>query len=377
MKAPAGLIALLSLLAFAACTEPEAQTLESVGTHRVIVEAAPSTHVETQRVTPEIIRTSLATSGSIRARRVTAISAEVAGRLTEVLVDVGDYVEQGQPLFQVDPVPYEMALAETRAGLALARAESANAAQEAERMRKLVTKRIASEQDFEKLRTAAAVARARVDQMEARVARAKRDLDRSLVRAAYAGSIVERRAHEGAMVGPEPILVLQETGALEVVLAIPEAWPARVRAGDAIQLYVEGLAEPIETRVHRVSERVDAEARTYEVRAPVRVSPQTLKAGSYVRANILVGSPKPTLVVNRSALLIRDGRKYVFRVSGETVERLPVRVGVTNTERAEILSGLESGDEVVIGEDAVARLQDGARIRRGTSLSTARLEETP
>jgi RND family efflux transporter MFP subunit len=268
-----------------------------------------------------------------------------------------------------------MALAEARAGLALARAESKNAAQEAERVSKLVAQDAASERHFDELHTAAAVARARVAQMEARVARAKRDLESSLVRAPYAGSIVERLAHEGAMAGPAPIVVLQETGALEVLLAIPEAWPLSVRDGDAVRLHIEGRAEPLETRIHRVSDRVDPATRTYEVRAPVRDPSRTVKAGSYVRADVLLGSREPAPIVDRSALLMRDGRTYVFRVLGDVAEQVEVRVGVANAEHAEILSGLASGDEVVLGE-AVTRLEDGAPIERD-GLSTARLGEEP
>jgi RND family efflux transporter MFP subunit len=217
--------------------------------------------------------------------------------------------------------------------------------------------------------------------MEARVARARRDLECTLVRAPYPGSIVERRAHEGAMAGPKTILVLQETGALEAVLAIPDAWPAPVRAGDPVRLYVEGQAEPLETRIDRVSDRVDPETHTYEVRGPVDDPSHTLKAGSYLRAEIELSSGPPAPIVHRSVLLMRDGRTYVFQVSGdssETVKRVPVRVGVVNQDHAQILSGLAGGDEIVRGE-AVGRLDDGARIERipGVSAAGARFEAAP
>ena len=320
----------------------------------------------------------MAASGAIRARRVTEIGAEVSGRLVEVLVDVGDEVEEGDPLFRIDARPYEMGLAEARAGLALARAESKNAGQEVDRVGKLIEQRAASEQHFDQLQTAAAVARAQVAQMEARVARAERDLECTLVRAPYAGSIVERRAHEGAMAGPAPILVLQETGALEAVLAIPDAWPAPVRAGAEVRLYVEGLAEPLVTRIDRVSDRVDPETHTYEVRGPVDDPSRTAKAGSYLRAEVEMSSGESAPVVDRSALLSRDGRTYVFRVTGDTVDRVPVRVGLMDADRAQILSGVASGDEVVRGE-AVGRLEGGARIERigDVSARSARVEATP
>ena len=344
-------IALLGLLSLAACSGSdspgEAAATGAAGSRSESGAPAAVDRVETQRVKLGEVHTSMAASGAVRARRVTEIGAEVSGRLVQVLVDVGDTVEEGDPLFRIDARPYELGLAEARAGLALARAESENARHEVERVAKLIEQSAASEQHFDQLQTAAAVAEAQVEQMEARVARAERDLECTLVRAPYAGSVVERRAHEGAMAGPAPILVLQETGALEAVLAIPDAWPAPVRAGAEVRLYVEGLAEPLVTRIDRVSDRVDPETHTYEVRGPVDDPSRTVKAGSYLRAEVEMSSGEPAPIVDRSAVLTRDGRTYVFRVTEDTVERVPVRVGVVDDDRAQILNGLVDGDEVV------------------------------
>jgi RND family efflux transporter MFP subunit len=368
-------LSLLGLLALGACAEPEASGVvegAEEGASRPAGSAAGEL-VETQRVALGTIDTFMAASGSIRARRVTEIGSEVSGRLAQVFVEVGDVVNQGDSLFQIDPAPYEMAAAEASAGLALARAESENAGVELDRVDTLKEQRATSEQHFDQLRTAAAVARARVAQMEARAARARRDLECTLVRAPYAGSIVERRAHEGAMAGSQAILVLQETGALEAVLDVPDAWPAPVRAGDRVRLYVEGLAAPLETRIDRVSDRVDPETHTYEVRGPVNDPSRTVKSGSYVRAEITLSSGPPAPIVPRSALLMRDGRTYVFRISddsSDTVERVPVRVGVVNQDHAQIRSGLAGGDEIVRGE-AVRRLDGGVRIERTPGASAA------
>jgi RND family efflux transporter MFP subunit len=373
-------LGLLSALALIACAEGEPRGVEGAqgGAASQSQEAAALDRVETERVAPAVIRTSMTASGSIRARRVSEIGADVSGRLVRVFVDVGDDVKEGDPLFQIDARPYEMGLAEARAGLALARAESENAEQEMRRVSRLIEQRIASEQHFEQLQTAASVARAQVAQMEARVARAERDLECTLVRAPYPGSIVERNADEGAMAGPAPILMLQETGSLEAVLAIPDAWPAPVRSGAEVRLYVEGLSEPLVTRIDRVSDRVDPETHTYEVRGPVDDPSRTAKAGSYLRAEIETSTDGSAPAVDRSAILNRDGRSFVFRVSGDTVERVPVRIGVVGDDRVQILSGVASGDEVVRGE-AVARLESGARIERIAELSarSAGAEGTP
>jgi membrane fusion protein (multidrug efflux system) len=88
-----------------------------------------------------------------------------------------------------------MALAEAEAGLSLARAESANAEQEVARLRLLLEQKAASQQRYDQLRTRAEVAGAQVAQMQARVAKARRDLAQTEIHAPYAASVIERRAH--------------------------------------------------------------------------------------------------------------------------------------------------------------------------------------
>jgi RND family efflux transporter MFP subunit len=329
------------------------------------VSAAPTgpERVVFQPVEAALLRAPIAASGSIAARRTSEIGAEVTGRLVEVSVDVGDWVEAGAPLFQIDPVPYRAALAEASAGLKLARAEAKNAAREEARARELMDKRVASQQSYEALLTQAAMARARVEQMEARVQIAERDLQRTRVTAPYAGSIIERRAHEGALASSEPIIVLQESGALQAVLNVPEASLVPVRVGDPVLLFVEGVPEPLRVAVTRVSDLVQPDTRTYEVRAALTSS--AVKAGSYVRAELFPAREEPRPVVPDTAIRSIDGRSYAFRLADGRVERVRVRLGVVDEARVEVLAGLAVGDRVAVG-DVVQRLGDGAPVLPAT-----------
>ena len=361
--------ALLLVLVLAACGE-QAPEREVAAPPPSDAGATAEPAVEVETVEAASLPVAIDASGSVRARRVSGVGAEVSGRLLEVFVDVGDRVEQNAPLFRIDPTPYRVALQEARAGLRLARAERDNALQQKGRVDKLVDENVVSEQRADHQRTAAAVAVARVAQMEARVEQAKTSLERTLVVAPYAGSVVERRAHEGEMAGAEPVVVLQESDALVLVLNIPESAATPVRVGSHVRLFVEGMAGTLDSHVDRVSERVDPETRTYEVRAPVNDPSGTVKAGSYARAEI-VPVPRPACpVVDRSAVVMREGHTYVFRVESGTARRVDVRVGAMTAERVEILGGLAVGDRVVRGT-AVGRLEDGDAIPSSAGAETA------
>ena len=358
-------LALGLLFALSGCgeTEPKAP-LAAKTTPQAVAEREP-TVVTIATVANEALTGRIAASGSLIAARVTELGAESPGRILEVLVDIGDSVESGQILFRVDPVPYQTALSEARAGLALARSEQTRAEAEAERMRRLAEQNIVPEQRHEKHQTEAEVARARVAQMRARVARAQLDLEHTEGSAPYAGSVVERKAHEGALVGPGTnILVLAETSRLEAVLDVPEVTPVPVRVGDEVRVWIEGSPRPFETRIHRVNRRLDPETRTYAVRAPVPDTQGLLKAGSYARAEILARRIDPQPVVPRTALLSRDGRTYAVLLQDQKARRVPVRTGLRVGDRVEILDGLDRGDRIVVG-DEVERIEDGETLVAG------------
>ncbi|MFI5321594.1 MAG: efflux RND transporter periplasmic adaptor subunit [Myxococcota bacterium] len=365
--------ALLAVL-IAACGGGDARPGASDVAARAPASGA-ATGVETAVVASEALTATVAASGTIEAKRLTEIGADVPGTLAAVYVDVGQTVAAGAPLFRIDPGPYEMALAEARAGLELARAESANAAADAERMAKLVEENAASVQRADQMRTQAEVAAARAVQGEARVARAQRDLARATVRAPYAGSVVERRAHEGALAGAAPILVLQESGALEAILDVPETTPIAVRAGHAVRLFAQGSAEPLATTVTRVSERIDPSTRTYEVHCLVSDPSGAVKAGSYARAEITAVRESAQPVAPRSAVVTRDGRAFVLRVEDGVVREVPVRVGIATESRIELLAGVTPGDVVVQGE-AAQRLGDGARVEAAAAAPSAAVAQS-
>ncbi len=368
-------IALASvLLGLAACGASEPKATEPAEAPVSSAPAGPL--VETQRAELGTVSVTIEASGEIRARRVSGIGAEVGGRLVRVFVDVGDVVAEGAPLFQIDPEPYETILDEARAGLAVARAERDQALQERDRVETLVAREALSAQRGDQQRTTAAMAIANVAQMEARVERAASDLSRTRVTAPYPAAVVERRAHEGEMAGPTPVVVLQESGALVAVLHIPETAPLAIPSGAPVRLHLEGIEHPLESQIDVVSRRVDPQARTYEVRATVTDASGRVKAGSYARAQIDVSSAQPGPVVDRSAIVLRDGASYVFRVEGDTARRVAVRVGPVTPERAQILAGIEPGDEIVRG-DAASRLVDGEPVRRAEGPGRISAREVP
>ncbi|HVR29266.1 MAG TPA: efflux RND transporter periplasmic adaptor subunit [Thermoanaerobaculia bacterium] len=319
--------------------------------------------VETTIVRRGLLQATVTASGSVASPRVTELGPEVGGRLLRVLVDVGDTVRAGAAVFRLDPEPYRLDLEEAEAGLALARAELDQAAQEMARARRLADQQIVPQQQLDTQVTHHAVQRARVTQAEARVHRAQQDLDRTTVRAPYDGFVVERGRHEGAMLtSSSVVLTLQQAGGYEAILSVPEAARLPVRPGDPVRLVVEGIPGHIPSRVRAVNARIDAQSRTYEVRVPIEADAAVVKAGAFVRGEIDPVPAAEALLIDREAVLVRDGRSYAFRHRDGTAEQVSIELGAIGARLAEVHRGLDDGDQVVVG-DVVERLADGSPIR--------------
>jgi RND family efflux transporter MFP subunit len=339
------------------------------GVEPTAVEAAPPSEpvvdVSVVRVGEGAIAERISAPGSLFARRESQIGAMVSGRIERVFVAEGDRVEAGAPLFQIDPAPYAAALRGAEAGLDLARAERGQMEADLARGRELERERIVAPQQMDRLETSLAVARARERQAAEAVAIARQDLERTRVVAPYAGSVARRLADEGttALVQPQTIvLVLQETAALEAKAAIPESQLQRVQPGDPAELFVEGIADPIETTVAVVGDTIDPATRTYLVTMNVANADHRLKAGVFARVEIRPSAREKARLVPRAAVRTEEGRNRVLVVRDGRAEAVPVEVGVVSDELAEIVKGVEVGETVIVGEAAGA-LAPGMRVR--------------
>jgi len=293
--------------------------------------------------------------GSLFPKRESQIGAEIAGRIERVFVSVGDRVEAGQPLFQIDPSSYEAGLAQAEAGLRLAKAQRLQNESDLSRMQLLLERDFAPKQQVDKLATALEVARAQERQASEAVEMARLLLSRTLVKAPFAGSVSQRLADEGTTALAQPqtlVIVLQETATLEARVAIPEAQLSLVHAGDKATLYVQGIEKPIETEVLAVSDSIDPATRTYLVRMLVPNPDRTFKAGVFARVDIVARSHSDAVLVPRDAVRTEDGETRVFAIENGVAVARPVRLGVVTEEAAQVLSGVAPGEEVIVGESA-------------------------
>jgi multidrug efflux pump subunit AcrA (membrane-fusion protein) len=125
---------------------------------------------------------------------------------------------------------------------------------------------------------------------------------------------------------------------------------------------VQGLADPIETRITSVGDAVDAATRTYVVKMRVPNADYRLKAGVFAEVEILARPRDDVLLVPREAIRSEDGETQVLTVQDGRAVAVAVRLGVMSPKAAEVSAGLEAGQRVIVGDEAKI-IAPGMRVR--------------
>jgi HlyD family secretion protein len=304
----------------------------------------------------------LAANGNIVAWQESVISAEISNyRLTEVLVNVGDTVRKGQLLARISSDTVAAEVAQSRASVAEAEANLADAQANAERARQLVASGFYSTQLANQYLTGEQTALARLNAARARLQADEVRLAQTWVHAPDAGVISARAATLGSLAQPGVELFrLIRGGRLEWRAELPEADLARVKPGMAAALTAPNGAK-VTGRVRGIGPTVDPQTRNGLVYVDLPAVDAAVRAGMFARGEFDLGAA-PALTLPQTAVLLREGFAYVFRVGNDyKVAQTKVAVGRRFGERIEILAGLDPAARVAA--TGAGFLADGDTVR--------------
>jgi len=182
--------------------------------------------------------------------------------------------------------------------------------------------------------------------------------DYTRIVAPFAGVITNRYADTGALIAAGtssstqaiPVVRLAQTSKLRLVLPIPESEVAQIHLGDPVKVHVQALDEEIEGRVSRFADSLDRQTRTMETEIDFDNRTGRLISGMYTETRLSLREKKNALTISLEAVS-RDGEEAtVLAVNAENVvEERKVRLGVEDSARVEVLSGLSEGERVIIG----------------------------
>lgn len=301
---------------------------------------------------------SVSAAGPVAAWEEMQLGVELNGlRVTRLLVDVGQTVQKGELLLELDHRGLDSDLAQAAAALRQAEAGAELARLKYTRGQSLVEGHYISATALDELRAARIQAEAQLG-----TARAVRDaaaLRRSYaeLRAPDAGVISRRLVQPGQVVGAGgELLRLIRQGRLEWRADLPEAQLAQVQVGQAAVLDGSGVTG----RVRAVTPGVDSTTRTGTAYVDLP-EPGPVQPGTYAQGRILIGQGQ-ALVIPVAAVVHRDGHAYAFRVDGDRkAQQVRLDTGGSQGSLVEIRSGLKAGDRVVVA--GAGFLSDGDPVR--------------
>lgn len=341
---------------------------------------APVAAPRTSPVGRGTVEQTVLATGILEASSLINVGAEVSGRIDAMHVTLGQSVQQGDLIAEIDSLNQENAVRAAEAALASVEAQKriqeANARQAEralERAQQLRDQNLISNVDFESAEISAETARAQVEQFEAQILQAQLsvdsamlDLDRTRITAPMDGTVVAVLVDEGQTVNANadaPTLVmLADLDEMIVRAEISEADVPRVRPGQRVYFTILGDPDtPIEAMlldVEPAPESITSGTSTsgnavyYNGRFVVPNPDHMLRISMTAQVTIVLDEARDVIVVPSSALVSAGPRGSFVQVydgASEEVEMRPVEVGLNNNILAEIVSGLSEGEMIVEG----------------------------
>lgn len=353
------------LLAAACATSPYA----SVATD------APAVSVSVGQAHEQSLVTLYRASGTVRGRSTAVVASKTLGYVRAVRVRPGDVVKAGQPLVDLEANDVRASVAranaavaqsfearaEAESGLIAARAAATIAKTSYDRATKLKNEQAITVQQFDeseaRWQASAAqerMAEARIRAVESRIAEARAGVGEASAQLAYSaivapfsGRVLERHVDPGTLASPGmSLLTLADEGALRVETPVEASHAADVQLGDSVDVSIDAEHAPLSGAVGEIVPAVDPASRAFLVKIDL---PQTtkLQTGTFARVGFHAGETK-ALVVPTTALTTFGSLERVFVVENGRARLRMVTRGEAQGSFTEILSGLSSGETVVL-----------------------------
>jgi HlyD family secretion protein len=281
----------------------------------------PASQYRTTAADIGTITQTVTATGTINPVALINVGSQVSGTVVELHADFNDHVKKGQVLLKLDPTIFNAQIAQNNANLAAQRASLRLAQANFERNEKLVTQNYVSSLTLDQSRRELEVAQANVALAEAQLARARADLDNSVIRAPIDGVVVKRTIDMGQTVAasfstPNLFQIAQDMTKMQIDTNVSEADVGQLKAGVPARFVVDAYPDrefDATTRQFRLASTTVQNVVTYNVVLDVDNKDELLKPGMTAQVRLLVGNHPNVLRIPTAALR--------FTLSDEELER--------------------------------------------------------
>lgn len=316
--------------------------------------------VQVDTASAQTFVSTLSYNGSLLAIQTARIIPEIPGKIEALKVQIGDYVNAGTPLVQMDISTMALQYKQAAAGLSVASANLLDAQKNWERVQTLRGENAVSQQQFEKMKLGLEAAQAQMSQAQAGLDLLAMQLKKATLTAPFAGVITQKGFNVGDLFSPAimmPVFTLQDISRIKVELQITSNEILSIKKGQNAKLSVDYLDEPLSGLVTLVGVAADPMSKTFFVECQFDNTPGLLRAGTFGRVDIAIEEIENTIVVPKQSVI---DMSHIFVVKDSVAYKRPVTVMHESLEEYVLGEGLDP-QEVYITSGAFI-LTDSSRV---------------
>ncbi|MGE5625171.1 MAG: efflux RND transporter periplasmic adaptor subunit [Bacillota bacterium] len=320
--------------------------------------------VAMSRVAVKPMPVTLSAVGQVMPLHSVQVRPQVSGMLKDVHFTEGQFVQAGTPLFQIDPAPFE-------AALAAAKAAAENAKANADRLAPLAKQDYATQQEVDD-------AKATADQAQAALQQAEINLSYARILAPISGRTGSLSVKSGNIVGPTdatPLVVINQMQPIQVQFNLAQQFLPQIRdyqSGHGIKVIItreDGSGDLDEGALVFIDNTINPSTGTVMLKASLPNRREQLWPGQYVGVTVQLAVQQDAVVVPQSAVLTGEEGNYVYVVVDGKAEQRDIKVDREIGDLAVISAGLKGGEQIIT---LVPRT-----LRTGMSVTPGHDEGTP
>lgn len=307
--------------------------------------------------------------GSITAERQINISSRISSYITELPVEEGEQVENGQVLAVLDHKELNNQISSARAAAKSAQAVLTDSINDVGRFEALLAQGSISEAKVRKVRLQQATAEENLKAAQAALALARSQSQYVQIRSPTSGIVIRRHQSVGDLATPGvPLLAIETRDRLKFETFVAESQLANISVGDPVQLQIDNFGQTLSAEISHIVYAGDPVTRSYKT--TLLLPGQTgLYSGMYGRATFTVGHSS-NVTIPLSALVEKSGLQGVYVVDSDNHLRFRwLRIRRLWPDVVEIASGLDAGERIVT--DVAAGIREGDRITAAANNSQA------
>ncbi len=305
----------------------------------------------------------LSLNGSIEGRTSATISAKIAGRIEEVLVEEGQPVKAGDPLVRLENVELTNSVRTAEDAVTKAQVSYDLAVADYNRYQTLYDKGAVSQQQLDTAMAKLKSAQADLSSAVAGRNNAAQQLGYGVITAPVDGVVANKTATVGQVVSPgSALMVVQDISQVQAVVNIEQKDLGQVKVGQKAQVRVDAYGDRVfEGTVDGMNPEAGSASRMFRTKIKLDNADGALKAGMFAKIELATGEPVAVLTVPQAAVIQKQGLYYVFTAEDGKAVRHQIEIGKADQDSIQIKSGLQQGDKAVIS--GVNQLKDNEAVK--------------